>query len=262
MTALTGGVRERAQQDFKAGHLFWMPAGSTWLNRKKPRPFALATPCSRGGLGTLVYGSSQETEERSGAQFVQVAPVAQGLHGNRLRVDTYFYPGTLLPVEHRDLPPHAGYLGKSLKELRAALRTALGIGQGSCLRPGAPARSRRGRIVVLNPVLARVNRTRFAVILTEARYSREANYQIILPLFRSEGREGGANDLILPAGPWAGVFRTPTRQVLLPVPTIHSVWHASGISHETGYVVDEDTLAEIDRRLCDYFSLPPAEEMR
>ena len=208
-------------------------------------------------LGTLVYGSSQKTEESSGAACIQVEPVRIGLYRNRLRARTYFYPGTLLPLEHQDLPTHAGFLGKSLEDLRAALRTALGIGRGSCLQPGAPVRSRRGRIVIVNRILARTNRTRFAVILTEPGYSREANYQIILPLFSAEGRQAGDNDLLLRAGEWARVFPTPARRVLLPLPTIHSVWHAHAIVHETRHVLDEDSLDQIDRRLCEFFSLAP-----
>lgn len=250
-------MQERARQDFRPGHLFWVPAGATWLNRNKPRPFVLATPCPRGGLGTLVYGSSQHTQAVAGASVIHVAPVSSGLHRNRLRAGTYFYPGTLIPMEYRDLPPHVGYLGKSLDELRAALRTALGVGRGSCLRPEAPAGSRRGRIVVVNPILARVNRTPFAVILTEPGYSREAQYQVILPLFDFTGQEVGANDLLLPAGAWSRVFATRPDHAVLPLPTIHSVWHAHAIARETRHVLDEDSLDRIDRRLCDFFSLAP-----
>src|SRR5687768_11310594 len=92
------------QNAFRPGHLFWMPAGFTWLNRDKPRPFALATPCLTEALGTLVYGSTQETEKSAGGACVEVAPVRQGLNRNGLRTNTYFYPGTLLPIEHEGLP--------------------------------------------------------------------------------------------------------------------------------------------------------------
>ena len=209
-------------------------------------------------MGTLVYGSSQETEARAGAALIQVPPVRQGLHRNLLRTTTYFYPGTLLPLEHRHLPPDAGFLGHSLAELRAALRIALEIARGSCLGHGAPPDSRRGRIVVLSPALARATRPPAAAILTEPLYSREANYQILLPLFDATGRRAGPNDLLLDGRLASGVFANQVQHVMASIPIIHSVWHAQAIARETEQVLDDSTLAEIDRRLCDYFSLPPS----
>jgi hypothetical protein len=55
---------------------------------------------------------------------------------------------------------------------------------------------------------------------------------------------------------WMGVFAEPPRSVLLPVPVVQSVWYQRDVEAETRFVVDEDSLAEIDRRLCEFFSLP------
>lgn len=247
------------RQAFRPGHLFWMPAGSTWLNRDKPRPFALATPSRDGSLGTLVYGSSQEAEKSSGAAYLEVAPASQGVNRNGLYRRTYFYPGTLLPVLHERLPPASGFLGKSLPEFRAALRIALGIGRGSCLGPDAPAGSCRGRVVAVRSTLAREIRAAFAVTLTEPVYSAERRYQIILPIVMAFARHDGRFDVVLSASKWPGFFPTRAERVLLPIPLAQSVWHHDDIARETEYVVDDDTLAEIDRRLCDYFSLPPGD---
>jgi hypothetical protein len=241
---------------FRPGHLFWMPSGSTWLNRDKPRPFVLATPC---GEGTLIYGSTQQTEKRAGAACVVVAPMLEGLNRNRLRSRTYFYPGTLLAVRHERLPPRSGYLGKSLRELRAALRGALGVGRGSCLGPDAPAGSCRGRVVNLNAAFARRLRAAFAVVLTEPGYSAERNYQIILPIFTTRLREGSSHDLLVSARDWLGFLPVNGDRVVLPIPLTHSVWHDTHIARETEHVLDDDSLAEIDRRLCDYFALPSAD---
>lgn len=186
-----------------------------------------------------------------------MSPVRRGLHRNGLWARTFFYPGTLLPIEHEQLPSRAGYLGKSLDDLRAALRVALGIGQGSCLAPGAVAGSRRGRVVTLSPGLARDIETSFAVVLTEARYSRENNYQIILPIYPEHGEAPGKHDLIVSARDWFRVLPMQVQSVLLPIPTTHSIWHDDDIDRETASVVDEESLAQIDRRLCAYFSLPP-----
>jgi hypothetical protein len=241
---------------FRAGHLFWMPAGSTWLNQDKPRPFALATRCTVDELGTLVYGSTQETEKRSGAACIPVAPARQGLNRNGLRSTTYFYPGTLLPLPHEHLPPYSGFLGGALHEMRSALRTALGIGRGSCLHPATPANSIRGRVVMLAEHLAIDLHTDFAVVLTEPRYSATRNYQIILPIFTTFGRETSSHDLLISSREWLGALPTPIERALLPIPATHSVWHNDDIARETEYVVDDRTLREIDRRLCGYFSLP------
>jgi hypothetical protein len=238
-----------------------MRAGSTWLNRDKPRPFTLATPCGEGMLGTLIYGSTQETEKSAGAACVAVSPMAEaeGVNRNGLRARSYFYPGTLLAVRHDHLPSHSGFLGKSLPELRVALRVALGVGRGSCLGPDAPAGSCRGRIVALNPVFARAIRTAFAVVLTEPRYSAERNYQIILPVFTTFTRGGDGFDLLVYARDWLNAFPAPVDRVLLPIPLTQSVWHGTHIARETEHVVDDETLREIDRRLCDYFSLAPVD---
>jgi hypothetical protein len=249
------------QEAARPGHLFWMAAGSTWLNRDKPRPFALVTPSNAGTLGTLVYGSTQETEKSVGAACVEVTPVREGLNRNGLRSRSYFYPGTLLAVSHERLPPHSGFLGKSLAELRTALRFALGIGRGSCLGPYAPAGSCRGRLVYLSAALARGLGASAAIVLTEPAYSAQRNYQIILPIFTKFSREGGTYDLLVSGRDWLHFLPAHSR-VMLPVPLTQSVWHDAHITRETEYVVDDETLREIDRRLCDYFSLPPAEDGR
>jgi hypothetical protein len=239
---------------FKPGHLVWMPAGSTWLNNDKPRPFALARRCSPHELATLVYGSTQATERIAGAACVEVAPVREGLHRNGLRARTYFYPSTLLPLPHEHLPPASGYLGQSLDALRQALRVALGIGTGSCRTNNAVRGSCRGRIVVLSSALAADINAAAAVVLTEPRYSAQRNYQIILPIFTASARNAGAHDLVVSRPDWAQA-PDPGNRVLLAIPATHSVWHADDIARETEYVVDDDMLAQIDRRLCDYFSL-------
>ena len=247
--------RDIAGHAIKPGHLFWMPAGATWLNRDKPRPFVLAS--QSGELATLVYGSTQETEKSAGAACVEVAPVLHGLNRNALRTRTRFYPGTLLPALLQRLPPPSGFLGRSLGELRVALRLALGIGRGSCLDPYAPAGSCRGRLVYLAAALARGLGASTAIVLTEPAYSAQRNYQIILPVFAGFNREIDRFDLLLSGRDWLQGVPGATGRVLLPLPITQSVWHADDIARETEYVVDDETLREIDRRLCDYFSLAP-----
>jgi hypothetical protein len=242
--------------EFHPGHLFWMPRGATWLNRDKPRPFVLATRCRTGGRGTLIYGSTRNTEARMGAASVQVGPQPAGVNRNGLRERTHFYPGILVRDRCEVLPSHSGSVGRYLEALRIALYRALGIGKGSCLSPGAPAGSRRGRIVRLKGRLAVAMRTPFAVLLTEAWYSREQHYHAILPLVSGAGESVGPHVLRVEARGWMAVFPQPPRSVFLPISVVHSVWYDRDIAHETDQVLDDATLTEIDQRLCAYFSLP------
>lgn len=183
----------------------------------------------------------------------------EGLNRNGLRTRTYFYPGALLPIRHEDLPPHAGFLGRSLAEFRAVLRVALGIGRGSCLGANARTGSCRGRVVALSAGLTRDIRAAFAIVLTEPAYSAQRKYQIILPVFTEFSRAADRYDLLVRTSDWFNAFLAPVGRVLLPIPITQSVWHHDGIARETEYVLDDESLREIDLRLCDYFSLPPLE---
>jgi hypothetical protein len=170
---------------------------------------------------------------------------------------TWFYPSTLLPIPHEDLPPQSGFIGRSLAELRTALRVALGIGSGSCLGRNAAKGSCRGRVVLLSATLAKEIDATAAIVLTEPRYSAERKYQIIVPAFAGRSEAVARHDLLVTGCDWPDVLPTPADHVLLALPATHSVWHDDDIARETEYVLYDDTLREIDRRLCDYFSLTP-----
>jgi hypothetical protein len=161
---------------FRAGRIFLLPVGATWLNHDKPRPFVLSTDCAAWQPGTMVYGSTQATEASFGAANIHVLPAQTGVNANRLGHPTRFYPGIIYPVECSQLGTFLGYLGKRLPEFRAGLRWALGIGTGTCWVAGAPAGSCRGRLVRLKEQVAAELRTPIAVLLTEHAYSREKRY--------------------------------------------------------------------------------------
>lgn len=205
-----------------------------------------------------MYGSSQRTESLAGAASVVVPPVREGLNRNGLYTTTFFYPAALALIDAGALPVAAGFLGRSLPAFRAALRKALGIGRKSCLDAMALPGSRRGRIVVLTSPAARQLGSAVAVILTEPEYSREKRYQIIVPMLRGLRAQSEQHTVVVPERSWFSAFRQPAENALIPVSLALSVWHAQAIARETAYVVDDETLAEIDQRLCDYFALPPA----
>jgi hypothetical protein len=176
---------------------------------------------------------------------------------NGLSATTQFYPGILLRKDVGALPPPAGTLGRSTDSLKTCLRRALGIDQGSCLDPGAPAGSRRGRIVELRTMLARDVRARFAVLLTEAEYSRRKNYQIILPLIPGDAKSAGESVLRISGREWMSVYRSRPASVLMPIFAVQSAWYSAAVFRETSSVMDGRTLTEIDRRLCEFFALEP-----
>ncbi|HEU0299890.1 MAG TPA: hypothetical protein VFR37_10555 [Longimicrobium sp.] len=243
--------------EFRPGHVFWMERGATRLNEDKPRPFVLTTTCGIGAPGTLIYGSTQEAEAHFGAVGVHVEPRLRGVNRNGLEKRTVFYPGILIRERYERLPAHAGSVSASLAALRTALRIALGIGTGSCLSGVAPSGSRRGRVVRLEHRLARALRTRFAVILTQPRYSIARHYQLILPLLPDDAALIEPAVLRLPSSDWMRVFARSVTSVLAPIPLVHSIWHRRDIEDETPYVLDEASLDQIDQRLCGFFSLAP-----
>lgn len=240
---------------FRAGHLFMLPHGATWLNRDKPRPYVLATPCDPTHRGTLVYGSSRETERVASAAHIAVAPRTVGVNANGLLTRTFFYPGVLVPGEYEDLPAHSGNLALMLGDLRRSLKTALGIGTGACLRAAVPAHSWRGRIVMLDPRFEAAFHTRHAVVLTEHRYSSRRRYQVILPILRGDGVHAGPDVLRVMRQEWFELFAQPTSSALIVPPVVQSVWHPEDIVADTRFIIDEPTLAALERRLCERFGL-------
>ncbi|HEX8830149.1 MAG TPA: hypothetical protein VF705_03230 [Longimicrobium sp.] len=242
---------------FRAGQVFVLERDATWLNADKPRPFVLATDCAPNLFGTLIYGSTQKTERAASAACVEVLPRPFGVNANGLRARTLFYPGVLLTTRHDLLPAHAGTLHAAMDDLRQGLRSALGIGAGTIMVPGAPAGSHRGRIVFLHPVLGVELRTRYAVLLTEHRYSSEKRYQVIVPIFRGDGVRADPDVVRVGRQPWFTVFPQPTSTALLAAPVVQSVWHGDDIVAETAFVIDDDSLAALEERLCTIFEIEP-----
>ncbi|HET7464765.1 MAG TPA: hypothetical protein VFJ82_26215 [Longimicrobium sp.] len=250
--------RDRRKLDgFRPGHIFMLQPGATWLNQDKPRPYVLVTPCDLARRGTLVYGSTRQTERAAAASSIEVAPRALGVNANGLLARTFFYPGVLFPTRYDALPPHIGNLGTAMEALRHALAYALGIGSGTCLSPDAPARSRRGRIVLLDPVFESAFDTRFAVVLTQHQYSSEQRYQAIVPILRGDGAVVASNIVRVQRQPWLSIFPKPTASALLVAPVIQSVWHPEHIAAETQFVVDEGSLHALEERLCAMLAIEP-----
>jgi hypothetical protein len=142
-----------------------------------------------------------------------------------------------------------------MEALREATRKALGIGSGSCLDPSAPAGSRRGRIMVVERELASVLRTRYVAVLTEHHYSRQRRYDVVVPLIPGDGVTAASSVLVEEDHEWLAAFDPPVGRVLVPVQVVQSTWYADDVVRETRHVLDDETLREIDGRLCALFGL-------
>lgn len=234
---------------FRAGHVFFLPRGATWLNHDKPRPFALATTSSPTELGIFVYGSTRRTEMASAAACVEVKPVPSGVNANGLHAPTFFYPGLMLHLEYFQLPAHVGRLGARFPAFRAALEQALGLGTGTCDHPSAPRDSLRGRIVILHPDVATEVLTPIGVLLTEHIYSREKRYQLVVPLVRGDEVVARPGVPRVHDKPWFTTFNRRTTSALLAASTIQSVWHGDAVIDETEFVIDSDSLAVLEDHL-------------
>jgi hypothetical protein len=82
---------------------------------------------------------------------------------------------------------------------------------------------------------------------------------VILPILPAPTGPSRDYELIVGWRPWHAVFPAPVQAAVLPIPTTLSLWHSAAVARETEYVLDEETLSEIDRHLCTFFSLPLAE---
>jgi hypothetical protein len=111
--------------------------------------------------------------------------------------------------------------------------------------------------VELNPGLAEDLRTKFGVLLTEHGYSRAEHDHVLLPIHSGEDKQADDRVLQIRSKPWIAVFSPSAQVALVPVSTTQSVWYTDDIARETEYVLDDESLRQIDARLCEYFSLPP-----
>ena len=249
--------RSFAHPDHHPGDIVWLPPNASWLNAEKSRPFAVAQAHPDFAAATLAFGSTRETEKVFGAAWCRVTPSGTGINRNGLGAPTLFYPGALLRLEKEDVPVRSGRIDPSRSGLRRALRAALGIGAGPCAASRNVSDSRRGRIVRVGVQVAEELGTSWAIILTEPAYSRAARYQVIVPVRRGDGFRAGASVLRVSGRDWLRVLDPALQTGLIVIPLTQSVWHRDDIAAETESVVDAVTLAEIDERLCAFFSLDP-----
>ena len=135
------------------------------------------------------------------------------------------------------------------------LARALGVGTGTDAGGGGAALSWRGRVVTLSAARREASGYGYAVVLTEANYSRSRRYQIIVPMDDARVLERLHDDLAVSGKPWLRRIDPMATTMLIGVGDVQSVFHPMDIAGWTGAVVDDETLAEIESRLAKLFEL-------
>ena len=94
----------------------------------------------------------------------------------------------------------------------------------------------------------------YAIVVTESRYSSRRRYQTIVPIEDLREFEPGPGDVEVTQGDW---FRAvaPEAGVLIAVPDVQSVFHPRDIDGWAGAVVDDTTMARVERALIELFDL-------
>lgn len=247
---------------YDPGVVFWLPpySGLPGDTSENGHPHALVVRAPPGGSGTLAYGSTQATEAGGGAERHSVNP-RPSRNPNGLSKLTHFYPGVLALREYAELPKRAGYLGKDLEGLREKLRLALGIGEGCTGQNGHTASSWRGRIVTLTAEAQGVLGTPVALIVTAPRYSKARSYQVVVPIYDGTGRAAQESVVMITEGEWLLRLGDSVTSALLVVPSTVSVWHKRHIvEDDVPMALDAPTMRHVDRSLCNFFELAPADE--
>lgn len=167
----------------RPGEVFYLPSEAVASPAKGDRPHLLLSRVSRETeVVTFAYASTRDTDAVRGAEHVRVAPS----RGTSLAYPTYIYPSRLVSYPLSAVGPSAGRIVRELPAIRASLWRALGIGEGVTAEGNVLGSNRRGRLVALAPELAAEWDVRYAVVMTEPRYSRTGYQQTVVPVLDEE----------------------------------------------------------------------------
>jgi hypothetical protein len=254
--------------EYALGSVFWMKPYNDGLpgdGSPNGHPHVLVVGGRPDQPCTLVYGSTKDTEAAAEATRVTVREQKTGVNANGLTQTTHFYPGVLTNRLYRQLPARAGRIGASLVKLRGQMRLALGIGKGCIGMEGHPSTSWRGRIIQLTPYAEKILKTKYAVVITEPRYSAARNYQVVIPIYAGTGRQPSESIISITEVPWLSLLGEGSEltSALIFIPFTCSIWDEKHLESDTGYVLTDELMTHIDTELCERFELPatdPKEE--
>jgi len=243
------------------GEVWFLPPDAREEGDPKPRRHVLLNACDEAdpdGVGVFAFASTQFTEASFGAAYLLFDPAATsyGQRGNAgFTRATYIYPCRLVPAAITDFQRMMGRLIDEITEVRLRLRQALGFGMGTA-SSGLARGSWRGRIVQLAGLLAAEIDSQYALVVTEAGYSNHQRYQTVIPLLDGGEWSPGPGDIVIPAGAaWIERALPELESAFLAVPEVFSAFHPSEIVRDTGAVVDEPLIEEVEDTLRTFFGL-------
>ena len=260
-----------------AGHMFVVPAPLVHFGDRKPkRPFLLLARCTEGAIGNLALMTTKATERLYGATLLEFTD-QRGKLGFPDQESSYvnlsaltFYPASGLNQSIRSY-------ARLMPVVRAALKTALGIGTG--LGTGAPGESLRGFIVRLSNEMAGTFGFIFAIVVTEHRYSAGRRKQAVVPIVDATAFLTNSETLddfrqepgdVLPSKSAGWLRQLPGRWTMPVVDTARltsfshgwrhgprpETWLEAQIEHVYDVPVDVTTLVAIESALTARLKLP------
>lgn len=255
--------------DRPAGHVFILPHDRVPSSDVKDRGYVLLNRCAPPAQATLAFRSSKPTErDQFGAPAATlgtqaVSPTARS-YGSRNAQQSgsssLVYPTRLVSWPSAELTRSSESVTTLLKSIRQATSTALGIGTGTHLAAG---QGHRGKLLRLSDKGAGVLPFRWGVLLTEARYSLQQRWQIVVPVFRS-ARKPLPNDVhvgdqsAVDATPptWLSAINPRWTGAVLSSALVCSVSHLDGqIDRIDPATLDIGTLHALDSELITRFAL-------
>jgi hypothetical protein len=224
---------------------------------KRERPWLLLhTPRTESPSWAFAYGSTQTTEIALGA-----TPLALAWTRARTgRVErSNFFPARLRTPPADDVGCRIGGAAGGAR-IRAAFRSALGIGTGAGKRLAMNA-PERGRVVRLTRAAELdLDGARFAVLLTPDGYARERRYQHLVPIYDSDEVEPQDGEIESDAA-WVGALPGTMRRAILSIPALFTgseqrrPFSPGHIIALTTVTLDPATLRHVDDALVDAFGL-------
>lgn len=240
---------------YRPGEVWYLPPDAREGGDPKARRHVLLTPCEEhDDVGVFAYASRVGTEAAFGGASFFFNPFARrALHAG-FDAPTYVMPCRLVAAVSEDLIRKTGRIVDEMREIRRALHRALGIGTGT-RRGGSAAGSLRGCLVKLAPGVAGEVGAHTALLITEPSYSLERRYQLVLPLFDPDEYETDDGDVVVAEKPWIAAVEEGMRRVLVAIPLVQTAFHPTEVAHLVPAVVDDATIAAVDRALLAFFGL-------
>lgn len=221
---------------------------------EKYRKQVLLTDCAdHDPICTFAFASTSGFEAAFLATYHLLDPYKTSYRGTGFDAATYVYASRLVAVCQEDVGDKVGRLMDDMPAVRDRLRVALGIGTGTANGAGPAAGSYRGQVVELATHVVEETGIRFAVVITEPFYSRSRRYQTVIPTLDATEFAFGEDCIVVEGETWQN--RIAIEKACLAVPLVHSYFQPTDFRGQTGVVVSEVTMAEIDRYLMLRFNL-------